>query len=90
MNLNSTIDKFFKKTFINILNSKLIIKDEEKNQFYYKPLVKQVCENLIKTNPANTNTSSASNASEQLLDIEYRTPNTGSEGFNLFKSFKIG
>lgn len=56
-----------------------MIKDEEKDQYYYKPLIKQVVENLIKTN---------SNPSEQLMDIEYRAPS--GEGFNLFKSFKIG
>jgi hypothetical protein len=69
-----------------IRKSKLILKDEDKNQFYFKPLVRQVCENLIKTAPSSSNT----NNNEQLLDIEYRTASAGNEGFNLFKSFKLG
>ena len=63
-------------------NSKPLIKDEEKNQYTFKPLIKQVCENVIKTNPSL-------NSTDALQDIEYR--NSSSEGFkDLFKSFKIG
>lgn len=57
-----------------------MIRDEEKNNCIYKPLIKQVCENMIKT---------MGNAPEPLVDIEYRSSNQN-EGFNLFKSFKIG
>jgi hypothetical protein len=57
--------------------------EQKKTNFELKPLIKQVCENLIKTK-GNAN-------ADQLLDIEYRTSNSGGEGFkDLFKSFKIG
>lgn len=56
------------------------MKDDDKDSFYFKPLVKQVCENLIKT----------SNNDIPLQDIEYRTVNASNEGFNLFRGFKIG
>ena len=58
-----------------------MVKDLQKNIFEYKPLIKQVSENLIK---------SKGNSSEQLLDIEYRTTQPSGEGFkDLFKSFKF-
>jgi len=62
-----------------------MIKEDGRSHYTFKPIIKQVCENLIKTNP-NT-----SNSNEQLMDIEYRASNAGNEGIgNLFKSFKIG
>jgi hypothetical protein len=67
--------------FLN--RSKLVVKEESKTSYEFKPLIKQVCENMIKTK--------VNNVPDQLLDIEYRTTNPGGEGFqNLFKSFKIG
>ena len=73
--------KFFRKNLKQ--HSKLIVKEESKTNFELKPLIKQVCENLIKTK-GNAN-------ADQLWDIEYRTSNSGGEGFkDLFKSFKIG
>jgi hypothetical protein len=61
------------------LDSKLVLKDDVKKYNEYKPLIKQVCENLIKTHK---------NTAEPLLDIEHRTTDTGGEGLtNLFKSF---
>ena len=64
-------------------SSKLVVKEESKSSFEFKPLIKQVCENIIKTK--------VNNMPDQLLDIEYRTTNPSGEGFqNLFKSFKIG
>ena len=63
--------------------SKLVVKEESKTSYEFKPLIKQVCENMIKTK--------VNNVPDQLLDIEYRTTNQSGEGFqNLFKSFKIG
>lgn len=60
-------------------NSKLVVKDEVKKYNEYKPLIKQVCENLVNTHR---------NTAEQLLDVEYRTTDAGGEGLtNLFKSF---
>ncbi len=59
-----------------------MIKDEGKQNYAFKPVIKQVCENLVRT---------SLNANEPLVDIEYRTSNIGNEGIgNLFKSFKIG
>ncbi len=61
-----------------------MIKDDERNHYTFKPIIKQVCENLI-------NTSQQSNSNEQLVDIEYRPSTFGNEGLgNIFKSFKIG
>lgn len=48
----------------------------------YKPLIKQLCEYLLKTN------SDINNQSEQFVDIEYRTTTEGIK--DLFKSFKFG
>ncbi|CAF0750297.1 unnamed protein product [Brachionus calyciflorus] len=70
--------KFYRKNFKQ--HGKLLIDEESTNHYSYKPLIKQVCENIVKTvsNP------------DQLMDIEYRS--SGSEGLslNLFKSFKMG
>jgi hypothetical protein len=62
--------------------SKLVIHDEDRNQFIFKPLAKQLCENLVNTRKSP----------EQLLDLDYQTTQAGSEGLvkDLFKSFKIG
>ena len=65
--------------------SKLMIKEEDRNHYTFQPIIKQVCENLVRTNP------STSNSNEPLVDIEYRASSAGNEGIgNLFKSFKIG
>ncbi len=62
-------------------NSKLVVKNEAKNICEYKPLIRQVCENLIKSHR---------NTSEHLLDVESRSTNAGGEGItNLFKSFTM-
>ena len=56
-----------------------MLKEDSKKYHEYKPLIKQVCENLAHTHK---------NPNDQLLDIEYRTTNAGGEGLtNLFKSF---
>lgn len=68
---------FFRKNLKQ--HNKLIMKNESKNQYEYKPLIRQVSENLIKTHK---------NPTDQLLDVECRTTNAGGEGLtNLFKSF---
>ena len=64
-----------------ISSSKLIQREGEEFPFSYKPLIKLVCENLLRT---------AKNQSEPLLDIEYRTANAGNEGLGWVKSFAFG
>ena len=60
------------------------MKEESKTNYEFKPLIKQVCENVIRTKGTTL-------AQDHLQDIEYRTTNAGGEGFkDLFKSFKIG
>ncbi len=56
-----------------------MIRDEVKNIYEFKPLIKQISENLIKSHGNNN---------EQLVDIEYRSSSSGGEGLkDLFKSF---
>ena len=62
-----------------------MIRDEEKKQYTFKPLLRQACESMIRT------ASSTSSSGEQLVDIEYRGgASAGGEGLNIFKSFNIG
>lgn len=69
--------KYFRKNIKQ--HDKLVLKEDSKKYHEYKPLIKQVCENLAHTHK---------NPNDQLLDIEYRTTNAGGEGLtNLFKSF---
>ena len=75
---------FVAKSSANVSrSSKLIQRENESYPYSYKPLVKLVCENLIR---------SAKNPAKTLQDIEYRTSNAGNEGLkDLFvKSFTFG
>lgn len=63
--------------------SKLIQREDENYPYSYKPLIKLLCENMMRT---------LKSPSEQLLDVEYRTSGAGNEGLkDLFvKSFTFG
>lgn len=58
----------------------MIKQNELNNNYSYKPLVRQICENIIDTVASP----------EQLTDLEYKTTGTEGLGINLLKSFKMG
>ena len=68
-----------------------MIRDEEKRQYTFKPLLRQACESMVRT-AGGTSGGGGGGGGEQLADIEYRGgASAAGEGLqNLFKSFKIG
>ncbi|RNA41962.1 sec1 family domain-containing 2 [Brachionus plicatilis] len=86
-NFSQLIDSFFqnlknlKNYRKNLKEKKELIKQNESNNHYsYKPLISQICENIIDT----------ATDPDQLTDLEYRTSGSEGLGINLLKSFKMG
>jgi hypothetical protein len=67
----------------------------DKQSVLYKPLIKQVCEFLIRTHQQSQQQDKSQNnqnSNDQLVDIEYRTTaSSTTEGIKeMFKQFKFG
>jgi hypothetical protein len=96
-NPSASQDEIIDKFFVNLKNLKQYrsnlkqfndLIDTQTKQ--YKPLARQVSEQLIKSHTQNVQ---VSNPSEQLLDIEYRTSSqtSATDGIKeIFKQFKFG
>jgi hypothetical protein len=89
---DETIENFFKKLKnlkqhrSNLKQFNELIDNQTK---LYRPLVKQVCENLIKSHQSSNQTQVPG---EQLVDIEHRVGSTSAtDGIKeIFKQFKFG